>query len=177
VVGSFRNAAAVRAFAEDVDVLTVEIEHIDADAMQQVSRLKRLTFHRQKRHMKMSVQELFGTVPASATGHDVTACRSLTKSAATSSRRRGRSAPSRCSPASASSCHPHILKATWTAWHVASPAMQGGNEEHGQLLLVLNVTMPVIRNFLDVKMTAWRVASPAMQMWSEKHTDTLSLVG
>ncbi len=55
--------------------------------------------------------------------------------------------------------------------------MQGGNEEHGQLLLVLNVTMPVIRNFLDVKMTAWRVASPAMQMWSEKHTDTLSLVG
>ena len=40
MVGSFRDAAAVRAFADDVDVLTVEIEHIDADAMQQVSHLK-----------------------------------------------------------------------------------------------------------------------------------------
>eukprot|EP00887_Chlorella_sp_A99_P006268 scaffold3.g6268.t1 len=32
VVGSFRDAEAVRAFAAGVDVLTVEIEHIDADA-------------------------------------------------------------------------------------------------------------------------------------------------
>ena len=29
-VGSFRDAAAVRAFAATVDVLTVEIEHVDA---------------------------------------------------------------------------------------------------------------------------------------------------
>ena len=29
-VGSFRDAAAVRAFAAGVDVLTVEIEHVDA---------------------------------------------------------------------------------------------------------------------------------------------------
>ena len=36
VLGSFRDAAAVLAFAEGVDVLTVEIEHIDADAVQQV---------------------------------------------------------------------------------------------------------------------------------------------
>ena len=34
VVGSFRDAEAVKAFAQGVDVLTVEIEHIDADAMQ-----------------------------------------------------------------------------------------------------------------------------------------------
>lgn len=33
-VGSFRDAEAVKAFAKGVDVLTVEIEHIDADAMQ-----------------------------------------------------------------------------------------------------------------------------------------------
>ena len=32
--GSFRDAAAVQAFAQGCDVLTVEIEHIDADAMQ-----------------------------------------------------------------------------------------------------------------------------------------------
>ena len=36
VVGSFRDPAAVRAFAEGVDVLTVEIEHVDVEAMQQV---------------------------------------------------------------------------------------------------------------------------------------------
>ena len=36
VVGSFRDPEAVRAFAEGVDVLTVEIEHVDAEAMQQV---------------------------------------------------------------------------------------------------------------------------------------------
>ncbi len=29
-VGSFRDAAAVRAFAAGIDVLTVEIEHVDA---------------------------------------------------------------------------------------------------------------------------------------------------
>lgn len=34
MVGSFRDADAVKAFAADVDVLTVEIEHIDADAME-----------------------------------------------------------------------------------------------------------------------------------------------
>jgi len=34
VVGSFRDADAVKRFASDVDVLTVEIEHIDADAME-----------------------------------------------------------------------------------------------------------------------------------------------
>lgn len=32
--GSFRDAAAVTAFAQGCDVLTVEIEHIDADAME-----------------------------------------------------------------------------------------------------------------------------------------------
>lgn len=32
--GSFRDPAAVKAFAQGCDVLTVEIEHIDADAMQ-----------------------------------------------------------------------------------------------------------------------------------------------
>ena len=36
VLGSFRDADAVRAFAADVDVLTVEIEHVDADAMDTV---------------------------------------------------------------------------------------------------------------------------------------------
>ncbi|PSC69680.1 phosphoribosylaminoimidazole chloroplastic [Micractinium conductrix] len=35
--GSFRDAAAVQAFAQGCDVLTVEIEHIDADAMQTVA--------------------------------------------------------------------------------------------------------------------------------------------
>ena len=34
VVGSFRDPEAVKSFAQGVDVLTVEIEHIDADAMQ-----------------------------------------------------------------------------------------------------------------------------------------------
>ena len=34
VLGSFRDAAAVKTFAAGVDVLTVEIEHIDADAME-----------------------------------------------------------------------------------------------------------------------------------------------
>lgn len=34
VVGSFRDPEAVKAFAQGVDVLTVEIEHIDADAME-----------------------------------------------------------------------------------------------------------------------------------------------
>lgn len=33
-VGSFRDFEAVEKFAEGCDVLTVEIEHIDADAMQ-----------------------------------------------------------------------------------------------------------------------------------------------
>lgn len=33
-VGSFRDPEAVREFAKGCDVLTVEIEHIDADAMQ-----------------------------------------------------------------------------------------------------------------------------------------------
>lgn len=32
--GHFRDAAAIRAFAAGVDVLTVEIEHIDADALE-----------------------------------------------------------------------------------------------------------------------------------------------
>lgn len=32
--GSFRDPEAVKAFAQGCDVLTVEIEHIDADAMQ-----------------------------------------------------------------------------------------------------------------------------------------------
>jgi phosphoribosylaminoimidazole carboxylase len=35
-VGSFRDAAAVRAFAESVDVLTVEIEHVDAATLQAI---------------------------------------------------------------------------------------------------------------------------------------------
>ena len=34
VVGSFRDFEAVKSFAQGCDVLTVEIEHIDADAMQ-----------------------------------------------------------------------------------------------------------------------------------------------
>jgi phosphoribosylaminoimidazole carboxylase (NCAIR synthetase) len=34
VLGSFRDREAVQQFAKDCDVLTVEIEHIDADAMQ-----------------------------------------------------------------------------------------------------------------------------------------------
>jgi len=34
VIGSFRDAEAVKKFAATVDVLTVEIEHIDADAME-----------------------------------------------------------------------------------------------------------------------------------------------
>jgi phosphoribosylaminoimidazole carboxylase len=34
-VGHFRDAAAIAAFAAGCDVLTVEIEHIDADAMEQ----------------------------------------------------------------------------------------------------------------------------------------------
>ena len=34
VVGSFRDPEAVKAFAQGVAVLTVEIEHIDADAME-----------------------------------------------------------------------------------------------------------------------------------------------
>ena len=33
-LGSFRDPEAVREFAKGCDVLTVEIEHIDADAMQ-----------------------------------------------------------------------------------------------------------------------------------------------
>lgn len=33
-VGHFRDAAAIAAFAKTVDVLTVEIEHIDADALE-----------------------------------------------------------------------------------------------------------------------------------------------
>lgn len=37
VVGSFRDAEAVKQFASQVDVLTVEIEHIDADALEAVS--------------------------------------------------------------------------------------------------------------------------------------------
>ncbi len=37
-MGSFRDPEAVRAFAEGVDVLTVEIEHVDAEAVQQVGR-------------------------------------------------------------------------------------------------------------------------------------------
>ncbi|KAL4429623.1 hypothetical protein ABPG77_008672 [Micractinium sp. CCAP 211/92] len=35
--GSFRDPEAVKAFAQGCDVLTVEIEHIDADAMQEVA--------------------------------------------------------------------------------------------------------------------------------------------
>jgi hypothetical protein len=34
VLGSFRDAEAVKAFAQGVDVLTVEIEHIDVDALE-----------------------------------------------------------------------------------------------------------------------------------------------
>lgn len=34
--GHFRDAAAIIAFAGGVDVLTVEIEHIDADALEEV---------------------------------------------------------------------------------------------------------------------------------------------
>ncbi|GAB4822141.1 hypothetical protein N2152v2_009187 [Parachlorella kessleri] len=37
VVGSFRDPEAVKSFAQGVDLLTVEIEHIDADAMQAVA--------------------------------------------------------------------------------------------------------------------------------------------
>ena len=36
VVGSFRDPAAVQQLARDVDVLTVEIEHVDADALEAV---------------------------------------------------------------------------------------------------------------------------------------------
>ena len=35
-VGSFRDAAAVKAFAQGCDVLTVEIEHIDAGALEEL---------------------------------------------------------------------------------------------------------------------------------------------
>lgn len=37
-VGHFRDAAAISAFAGGCDVLTVEIEHIDADAMEEAAR-------------------------------------------------------------------------------------------------------------------------------------------
>lgn len=37
-VGHFRDAAAIGAFAAGCDVLTVEIEHIDADAMEEAAR-------------------------------------------------------------------------------------------------------------------------------------------
>ena len=36
VVGSFRDPAAVQQLARGVDVLTVEIEHVDADALEAV---------------------------------------------------------------------------------------------------------------------------------------------
>jgi hypothetical protein len=38
VQGHFRDAAAISSFASGCDVLTVEIEHIDADALEAVSR-------------------------------------------------------------------------------------------------------------------------------------------
>ena len=37
VVGSFRDKAAVKAFAETCDVVTVEIEHIDVEALRELS--------------------------------------------------------------------------------------------------------------------------------------------
>ena len=37
VVGSFRDEAAVKAFAETCDVVTVEIEHIDVEALRQLA--------------------------------------------------------------------------------------------------------------------------------------------
>lgn len=38
VCGHFRDADAIREFARDVDVLTIEIEHINADALEQAAR-------------------------------------------------------------------------------------------------------------------------------------------
>ncbi len=36
-VGHFRDPAAIQAFAADSDVVTMEIEHIDADALQELA--------------------------------------------------------------------------------------------------------------------------------------------
>jgi phosphoribosylaminoimidazole carboxylase len=64
-VGSFRDAEAVKSFAAGLDVLTVEIEHIDADAMDDVAKASNVDIqpmpstlrtiqdkYRQKQHFK-----------------------------------------------------------------------------------------------------------------------------